>query len=150
MHHGGDESENKLSAGWIHQVLLYSSHTTEGTMCLQWQVAIVHNVLMLTRCQFDPWDRWMGSGCGSWILKQATVCFSYGDGRRHDTDETSNYLPNFRQIQGGGRKTADRTDDGLSITFGKGTKEDLACISWCYLSTLVIVNCEIKATLVFW
>lgn len=80
---------------------LYILHiTTEGTMCLQWQVAIVHNVLMLTKCQFDPWDRWVGRGCGSWILKQATVWCSYGDGRRHDTDETGNYLPNGRQIQG--------------------------------------------------
>lgn len=24
-------------------------------MCLRWQVAIVHNVLMLTKCHFDPW-----------------------------------------------------------------------------------------------
>lgn len=80
---------------------LYILHiTTEGTMCLQWQVAIVHNVLMLTKCQFDPWDWWVGWGCGSWILKQATVWCSYGDGRRHDTDETGNYLPNGRQIQG--------------------------------------------------
>lgn len=80
---------------------LYILHiTTEGTMCLRWQVAIVHNVLMLTKCQFDPWDRWVGRGCGSWILKQATVWCSCGDGRRHDTDETGNYLPNGRQIQG--------------------------------------------------
>lgn len=26
-------------------------------MCLRWQVAIVHNVLMLTKCHFDPWRR---------------------------------------------------------------------------------------------
>lgn len=80
---------------------LYIPHITpEGTMCLWWQVAIVHNVLMLTKCQFDPWDRWVGWGCGSWILKQATVWCSYGDSGRHDTDETGNYLPNGRQIQG--------------------------------------------------
>lgn len=70
-------------------------------MCLRWQVAIVHNVLMLTKCQFDPWDRRVGRGCSSWILKRATARCSCGDGRRHNTDETSNYLPNGRQIQGG-------------------------------------------------
>lgn len=103
---------------------LYILHiTTEGTMCLQWQVAIVHNVLMLTKCQFDPWDRWVGWGCGSWILKQATMWCSYGDDRRHDTDETRNYLPNGRQIQGKGRKTVGRTDEGLTITFEKGKKK---------------------------
>lgn len=123
---------------------LYILHiTTEGTMCLQWQVAIVHNVLMLTKCQFDPWDRWVGLGCGSWILKQATVWCSYGDGLRHDTDETGNYLPNGRQIQGRergkerwrGRKTVGRTDERLSITFGKSTKADTALVIWCYLSS---------------
>ncbi len=115
---------------------LYILHiTTEGTMCLQWQVAIVHNVLMLTKCQFDPWDRWVGRGCGSWILKQATVWCSYGDGRRHDTDETGNYLPNGRQIQGRERGIESRTDEGLSITFEKGTKADTALVIRCYLSS---------------
>lgn len=99
-HYRGDKRENKLSAGWVHHPLYILHITTEGTMCLRWQVAIVHNVLMLTKCQFDPWDWWVGRGCGSWILKQATVWCSCGDGRRHDTDETGNYLPNGRQIQG--------------------------------------------------
>lgn len=123
---------------------LYIPHITpEGTMCLWWQVAIVHNVLMLTKCQFDPWDRWVGWGCGSWILKQATVWCSYGDSRRHDTDETGNYLPNGRQIQGrewekrGGRgkKNICRTDEGLSITFKKDTKADTALVILWHLSS---------------
>lgn len=113
---------------------LYIPHITpEGTMCLRWQVAIVHNVLMLTKCQFDPWDRWVGRGCGSWILKQATVWRSYGDRRRHDTDETGNYLPNGRQIQGREReklrKTVCRTDEGLSITFEEDSKADTALVT---------------------
>lgn len=58
-------------------------------------------MLMLTKCQFDPWDRRVGRGSGSGILKRATARCSCGDGRRHNTDETSNYLPNGRQVQGG-------------------------------------------------
>lgn len=96
-------------------------------MCLQWQVAIVHNVLMLTKCQFDPWDRRVGRGCGSWILKRATARCSCGDDRRHDTDETSNYLPNGRQIQGGregGGREMKREDDSRKDRWWreKGTK----------------------------
>lgn len=103
--HTAEEIRERISCQWAEftSPLDILHITTEGTMCLQWQVAIVHNVLMLTKCQFDPWDRWVGWGCGSWILKQATVWCSYGDGRRHDTDETSNYLPNGRQIQGVGK-----------------------------------------------
>lgn len=102
--HTTEEIRERISCQWAEftSPLDILHTTTEGTMCLQWQVAIVHNVLMLTKCQFDPWDRWVGWGCGSWILKQATVWCSYGDVRRHDTDETSNYLPNGRQIQGRG------------------------------------------------
>lgn len=123
---------------------LYIPHITpEGTMCLRWQVAIVHNVLMLTKCQFDPWDRWVGWGCGSWILKQATVWCSYGDSGRHDTDETGNYLPNGRQIQGRewekqrgrGRKNICTTDEGLSITFEKDIKADTALVILWHLSS---------------
>ena len=33
-----------------------------------------------------------------------------------------------------GRKTVGRTDEGLSITFGKGTKADTALVIRCYLS----------------
>lgn len=97
-------------------------------MCLQWQVAIVHNVLMLTKCQFDPWDQRVGRGCGSWILKRTTARCSCGDGRRHDTDETSNYLPNGRQIQGrregGGQRDeeGERQPEGQMMA-GKGTKQ---------------------------
>lgn len=96
-------------------------------MCLQWQVAIVHNVLMLTKCQFDPWDWRVGRGCGSWILKRATARCSCGDGRRHDTDETSNYLPNGRQIQGGREGGGQRDEEGGrqpegQMMVGKGTE----------------------------
>lgn len=75
-------------------------------MCLQWQVAIVHNVLMLTKCQFDPWDRRVGRGCGSCILKRATARRSCGDGRRHDTDETSSLMADRYKAEGrdGGRR----------------------------------------------
>lgn len=115
--------------------------TTEGTMCLRWQVAIVHNVLMLTKCQFDPWDRWVGRGCGSWILKQATTRRSCGDGQRHDTDETSDYLPNGRHMQGKkgrkerwrGTKAAGRTDEQLSITLERKHKS--------YRSKLFLLIC---------
>lgn len=48
-------------------------------MCLRWQVAIVHNVLMLTKCQFDPWVRRVGQGCGSWIHKQRLCAAPMGD-----------------------------------------------------------------------
>ena len=100
---------------------LYILHiTTEGTMCLRWQVAIVHNVLMLTKCQFDPWDRWVGRGCGSWILKQATVWCSYGDGGRHDTDETGNYLPNGRHTrQSEGERGGKRDEEGERQSAGR-------------------------------
>lgn len=67
-----------------------------------------------------------------------------GDGRRHDTDESGDYLPNGRQIQGaekgkeGWRGGAEgRTDEGLSITFEKGTKADTALVIGCYLSSRV-------------
>lgn len=108
-------------------------------MCLWWQVAIVHNVLMLTKCQFDPWDWWGGRGCGSWILKQATVWCSCGDGQRHDTDETSDYLPNGRHIQGRkgekerwkGPETVSRTDEGVEYPIWKRHKGR----SVCYLSS---------------
>lgn len=51
----GDKRENKLSAAVAASPLYILHITTEGTMCLRWQVAIVHNVLMLTKCHFDPW-----------------------------------------------------------------------------------------------
>lgn len=51
----GDKRENKLSAAAAASPLYILHITTEGTMCLRWQVAIVHNVLMLTKCHFDPW-----------------------------------------------------------------------------------------------
>lgn len=77
----------------------------------------------------------MGWGCGSRILKQATMWRSYWDDRRHDTDETSNYLPNGRQIRGKGRKTVGWTDEGLTITFERDTKVDVALVVWCDLSS---------------
>lgn len=116
-------------------------------MCLLWQVAIVHNVLMLTKCQFDPWDRRVGRRCGSWILKRATARCSCGDGRRRDTDETSNYLPNGRQIQGGkegwgggwrGRKTAGKDRWRRERRVGKRRKR-----CWVYLLQ-VSVFCKTK------
>lgn len=113
-------------------------------MCLQWQVAIVHNVLMLTKCQFDPWRGWVGRGCGSWILKQATVWRSCGDGCRHDTDETSNYLPNGRVREEGrgdeegGRQRAGHMKNWM-LCLGKKRRHKGRCCT-CHFVLFVITG----------
>lgn len=85
-------------------------------MCWCWpSVSLIHGT--------GEWD----GACGSWILKRATARCSCGDGGRHDTDETSNYLPNGRQIQGGREGGGQRDEEGGrqpegQMMAGKGTK----------------------------